>query len=68
MKHYLRFMTNFVFLIFSFGYILPLLISIPDTMLVLLGVLYGIIVVPGVLFYFNRSYISSVINSFKEKI
>ena len=65
MKTYLRIMLNVVFLVFSFGYLLPWLISYPDTMLVLAGIIYAVLLMPGVFYYANRTYIK---NLFKENI
>ena len=67
MRHYLRLVLNLLFVVFSLGYLLPLLISMPDTMLVLAGFAYALVVVPGVLFYFNRAYVNNAIKSIKEK-
>lgn len=68
MSHYFRIVLNLSFILFSFGYLLPLLISMPDTMLVLAGFAYALVVVPGVLFYCNRSYVNTLIKSIKEKL
>lgn len=66
MKTYIRLVLNVVFLVASFGYVLPWLISYPDTALLLAGVAYGLLVVPGVLYYANRAYIKNLVNSLKE--
>ncbi len=66
MKTYLRIVLNVIFIVASFGYVLPWLISYPDTMLVLGGLLYAVLLVPGVLYYANRTYINNLIKSFKE--
>lgn len=67
MSHYFRIVLNVAFLVFSFGYLLPMLISMPDTMLVIAGIAYALIVVPGAVFYLNRSYVNRIIETLKEK-
>lgn len=67
MRHYVRLVLNLAFIIFSLGFLLPWLISMPDTMLVIAGTAYAVLVVPGVLFYLNRAYVMSFIETIKEK-
>lgn len=66
MKTYLRLVLNVVFIVASFGYVLPLLISYPDTLLVLAGFAYALLLVPGILYYANRNYLNNLVKSFKE--
>lgn len=66
MKTYLRIALNAIFIVASFGYVLPWLISYPDTMLVLAGLAYAILIVPGVLYYANRTYVLNLVKSLKE--
>lgn len=66
MKTYLRIALNAIFIVASFGYVLPWLISYPDTMLVLAGLVYAILIVPGVLYYANRTYVLNLVKSLKE--
>ena len=54
MKHYLRFVLTAFILVGSLGYLLPALISYPDTVLVLAGIFYGGLTVPTALYYLNR--------------
>jgi hypothetical protein len=65
MKHYLRFVLSAVIIVASLGYLLPALISYPDTMLVLAGIFYAVLLMPTALYYLNRDYIQSLINSIK---
>ena len=67
MKHYLRFVLTAFILVGSLGYLLPALISYPDTVLVLAGIFYGGLTVPTALYYLNRDYIKSLINDIKGK-
>lgn len=65
MKHYIKFVLTAFIVVASFGYLLPALISYPDTLLVLAGVFYAVLLMPAALYYINRSYIKSLINSIK---
>jgi hypothetical protein len=65
MKHYLRFVLSAFIIVASLGYLLPALISYPDTMLVLAGIFYAVLLMPTALYYLNRDYIKSLINSIK---
>ena len=67
MKTYLRIVLNVIFMVASFGYVLPWLISYPDTLLVLAGLVYAVLLVPGVLYYANRTQINNLLTSLKEK-
>jgi hypothetical protein len=60
MKHYVRAVLNLIFIIFSLGFIGPLLVSAPSDIAVIGGWLYIILVVPAVLYYINRNYIKSL--------
>jgi hypothetical protein len=62
MKHYLRFVLTAFIIVGSLGYLLPMLISYPDTMLVLAGIFYAVLLMPTALYYLNRDYIKSLIN------
>lgn len=59
MKHYIMVMFNIIFLIVSFGFIGPILISAPDTLLVAAGYTY-LICVPIILYYINRNYVKGI--------
>lgn len=65
MKHYLRFLLTAFIIVGSLGYLLPALVSYPDTMLVLVGIFYAVLLMPVALYYLNRDYIKSLINSIK---
>ena len=65
MKHYLRAVLTGFIIVGSFGYLLPALISYPDTVLVLAGIFYAVLLMPTALYYLNRDYIKSLINSIK---
>ena len=65
MKHYLRFVLTAFIIVASLGYLLPALISYPDTVLVLAGIFYAVLLMPTALYYLNRDYIKSLINSIK---
>lgn len=67
LKTYFRIMLNVIFLIVSFGYVLPWLVSYPDTLLVIAGLAYAVVLVPGVVYYANRSYVEHLFKSIKEK-
>lgn len=65
MKQYLKFVFTVAFLVFSFGYALPLLISTPSTILVLLGLAYAALFIPYVVYIFNEPAIKFIISKFK---
>ena len=65
MKHYLRFVLTAFILVGSLGYLLPALISYPDTVWVLAGIFYAVLLMPTALYYLNRDYIKSLINDIK---
>lgn len=65
---YLRIVFNVIFLVASFGYVLPMLISYPDTILVIAGIAYAVLLVPGVVYYANKNYVSSLFKSHKGNI
>lgn len=66
MKLYLKLVINIAVLIFSFGFILPFLISYPDTILVLSGAFYGAVLLPAFMYYFNKKQINIIIEKVKE--
>ena len=65
MKHYLRFVLTAFIIVASLGYLLPALISYPDTMLVLAGIFYAVLLMPTALYYINQTYIKLLINNIK---
>lgn len=65
MKHYIKFLLTAFIIVGSFGYLLPALISYPDTILVMAGVVYGVLFMPVALYYINRGYIKSLVNIIK---
>ncbi len=65
MKHYIKFLLTAFIIVGSFGYLLPALISYPDTILVMAGVVYGVLFMPVALYYINRDYIKSLVNLIK---
>lgn len=65
MKHYLRLVLTAFIIVGSLGYLLPALISYPDTLLVLAGIFYAVLLMPTALYYINRSYIKSLFTAIK---
>ena len=65
MKHYIKFLLTAFIIVGSFGYLLPALISYPDTILVMAGVVYGVLFMTIALYYINRGYIKSLVNLIK---
>lgn len=65
MKHYIKFLLTAFIIVGSFGYLLPALISYPDTILVMAGVVYSVLFMPVALYYINRGYIKSLVNLIK---
>jgi len=64
MKHYVRIVLNLIFIVFSMGFIGPLLVSAPNDIAVIGGWLYILLVVPAVLYYINRNYVKSLMEKF----
>ena len=67
LSNYFKILANIVFGAVSFGLIGPYLISFNDTLLVLLGVIYMLVVVPIVFYYFNKKFPLKYINSKEDE-
>lgn len=65
MKLYFKILINIAVIVASFGFVLPFLISFPDTLLVMAGVVYAFVLLPAFLYYFNLGYIKSLVNLIK---
>jgi hypothetical protein len=61
MKTYWKVLFNVIFVAVSFGVIGPYLISYKDDIFVISGIAYMVIVVPAVLYYFNRHFFAKQI-------
>jgi hypothetical protein len=64
MKHYVRIVLNLIFILFSIGFVGPLLVSAADDILVIGGILYITLIVPAVLYYINRNYVKNIVEKF----
>jgi hypothetical protein len=60
MKHFLKLVLFVSVIYFSYGFISPLLISYPDTFLVLFGFLNTFVLTPVVLYYIIKPYIDYI--------
>lgn len=60
MNHYIRIVLNFIFIVFSIGFVGPFLVSAPSDMAVIGGIIYIVFVVPVALYYINRNYVKSI--------
>jgi len=56
LSNYFKILANIGFGVVSFGLIGPYLISFNDTLIVLLGVVYILVVTPIVFYYFNKKF------------
>ena len=65
MKLYFKILINAVVLVLSFGFILPFLISFPDTLLVIAGLVYAFVLLPVFMYYYNRGIATSIMESLK---
>lgn len=65
MKHLIKIVTLFVFLMFTYGFVVPTLISYPSTTVALGGTLYAAVVVPAVIWFLVSGYFEFVINKMK---
>jgi len=54
--NYFKILANILFAVISFGIIGPYLISFNDTLLVLLGVVYVLVVTPTIFYFFNKNF------------
>jgi hypothetical protein len=66
MKLYFKLLLNIVVVVVSFGIILPFLISFPDTLLVVAGLVYAFVLLPAFLYYFNRGIATQIMESLKQ--
>lgn len=67
-RHFVFGMTMFLFIVFSYGILEPILISYPDTLVVIAGVLYGVLIAPIIVWYFVAKYIQYVYNMKKKEL
>ena len=65
-RHFLVIVGTLFFLAFSYGFMAPTLISYPDTMIVLGGIVYAAVVAPVITYIIVTSYGRNVINSFNK--
>ena len=63
LSNYFKILANIAFGVVSFVLIGPYLISFNDTLLVLLGVVYILVMVPTVFYFFNRKFPLKYLNS-----
>ncbi len=56
-----------LFILFSYGILEPILISYPDTLVVIAGVLYGVFVAPIIVWYFVAKYMDYVYKMNKKE-
>lgn len=56
MRHFVFGFTMLLFVVFSYGFLCPMLVSYPDTMLVMAGLFYGGLIAPLVIWYFIVRY------------
>lgn len=67
MKHYVRIVLNFIFISFSIGFLMPFLVSQPDDVTVIGGIIYLFLVFPVILYYVNRAYVKAIVEKFNER-
>lgn len=65
MKLYFKILINIAVVVVSFGFVLPFLISFPDTLLVAAGLVYAFVLLPMFMYYFNRGIATSILESLK---
>lgn len=65
MRHFLFFVATVAFIVFSYGFLSPLLISYPDTTVVLGGLLYAAVIAPIVIWSSVVVYVKSAIKKLK---
>lgn len=65
MKLYFKILINVVVLVLSFGFVLPFLISFPDTLVVIAGFVYTFVLLPAFMYYYNRGIATSIMESLK---
>lgn len=68
MKTYWKILFNVVFIVVSFGFVGPYLISAKDDVFVVSGIIYLFAVVPIVIYYFNRHFFAVQIAKFNEDV
>jgi hypothetical protein len=65
MRHFIFFVAIIAFVVFSYGFVAPTLISYPDTMIVLGGIVYAAVVAPVVVWSFVGFYVKNAIKKLK---
>lgn len=65
MRHFLFIVGVVAFVVFSYGFVAPTLISYPDTMVVLGGITYAAVVAPVVIWSFVGFYIKNIVKKLK---
>jgi len=65
MKIYFKILINVVVLVLSFGFVLPFLISFPDTLLVAAGFVYAFVLLPTFMYYYNHGIATKIMESLK---
>lgn len=65
MKHLIKTITIIAFLMFTYGFVVPTLISYPSTTVALGGTLYAAVVVPAVIWFLVAGYFETVYNKLK---
>lgn len=66
MSHYVRIVLNLIFIAFSIGLVGPFLVSAPNDLAVIGGILYIVLVMPAVLYYANRNYLKKITEKINE--
>lgn len=61
-RHFTFAVTMILFIVFSYGFLSPLLVSYPDTMLVIIGILYAVLIAPVIVWYFIAKYAKYLFN------
>lgn len=65
MKHFIFLAAVIFFLVFSYGFIAPTLISYPDTTVVLGGIVFAAVVAPAMVYVAVSSYVKMIYNKLK---
>lgn len=66
MKYYFLGVFDIAVIAIVVGFVVPFLISAPSTLAVILGLFILVIVLPAVLYFFNKSTIQNLFNKVKE--
>lgn len=65
MSSFIRLVLNVLFLIGTYGLLLPWMISASDDFLVIGGIIIGVLIAPAMLYYANKTFVTNLMEKLK---